>query len=98
MNNRGYNGYYIGISENPTTYDFMGPEADSLYYPDSGQYNECMGYWIASASAYHSGTYGNSGNVLSVRSGALNLGGVNNSYGCYYAFRPVICLPSSILQ
>ena len=83
-------GYYVGDSENPTNYSVNKSNTDTLYYPHNNVYEKCEGYWLDSPSAYL--TY----NVMFVSCG----GGVNGySYNStIFAFRPVVCLPSNILQ
>ena len=57
-NNTNSNGYYVGTSSNPTSYNFSnsGKEGykNKLYYPHTSSYNSTNGYWLASPSAYSS--------------------------------------------
>ncbi|MBQ3416131.1 MAG: hypothetical protein IJH39_12520, partial [Clostridia bacterium] len=91
-----FDGYFVGDSANPTTkYISVSSKAgynDTLYFPhqegvDNGN---CYGYWLASpsaSSAYH---------VMFVDYDGGVYGG---SYGnARRAFRPVVCLPSSIVN
>ena len=81
-------GYYIGDSENPTTYKVRKSNSDILYYPHTSEWNSCDAYWLASPSANQSDT------IMYVDfSGYLCH---NQNYQNNRAFRPVICLPSSI--
>ena len=87
----GYNGYYVGNSENPTTYGVSQSNTDTLYYPHNDQYKSCNGYRLASPSAntteYVMFVYFN---------GAVSYSSYNILAN--FAFRPVVCLPSNILQ
>ncbi len=87
-------GYYVGFESNPSTvYISLRTKEgynNKLYYPHQKNLTpECFGYWIASPSAYHedsvsvADTYGN-----------LDATYLSNSY----AFRPVICMPSDVLN
>ena len=87
-------GFYIGANENPTSYyvDLSSKQSynNLLYYPDRSGYSNCLGYWLASPSAGHA-SY-----VMRVRYD----GYVGNYYydnDCYSA-RPLVCLPSNILE
>ena len=98
VNYGGYDGYYIGSSENPTGGTVNNPNTDSLYYPystkyDIGQYDYCNGYWLASPSAFDS-------EVLMIVKYDGMVSGYTYGWGNNprFAFRPVICLPSSALQ
>ena len=90
----GLNGYYVGTAENPTTYwiDYSSKEGynNTLYYPHQEEFDNCLGYWLASPSA--SDVY----DVMDVD----YYGSVINDYygGSSLAFRPVVSLPSNILQ
>ena len=93
----GLNGYYVGLTENPGTFylDYQVMQAkegynNTLYYPHKEGVDNCHAYWLASPSAY------SAGDVVGVfYSGSVGL----NYYDYYYmAFRPVVSLPSSILQ
>ena len=67
-------------------------EADKLYYPHAGtsDWNSCYGYWLASPSA----------NLTNSVMRVYYDGRVSySSYSyTYYAFRPLVCLPSSVLE
>ena len=95
--NGSFDGWYVGLTENPDTSSvFLTEKAgynNRLYYPykissDSGK---CDGYWLASPSNHH---------VYNVMLIACNTG--NFCYGNYattrLAFRPVISLPTNILN
>ena len=88
-------GYYIGTDNAQTTSPIVRLSSktgysNTLYYPHkSAVDNNCYGYWLASPSAY------NEGYVMYV-----NFSGEVNNYfsGHSIAARPVVCLPSNILQ
>ena len=93
----GLNGYYVGTTENPTTLylDYQVMQAkegynNTLYYPHQEGVDNCYGYRLISPSAY--------GDIFIL--GVSFHGGVNyDGYGYEgFAFRPVVSLPSSILQ
>ena len=67
-------------------------EADKLYYPHAGTsgWNSCSGYWLASPSA--DGT----DYVMRVNYSGYVYASRYRSTG--YAFRPLVCLPSSVLE
>jgi hypothetical protein len=91
-----YDGWYIGASENPSsTYiSLSGKEGynNTLYYPHKEKFDseKCYGYWLASPSA--SGYR----NVMIV----IYNGSVGSNYynSTYYAGRPVVSLPSNIIN
>ena len=97
-------GYYVSRTNNPPTtsetfVSMSGSEGyiksssgnyDTLYYPHSSTYSSCSGYWLASPSAI----YANSVMLVSY-SGSVSYGRYS---GANYAFRPVVCLPSSIFE
>jgi len=91
--NDGLNEYYVGTTENPSTLwiDYSSKEGynNTLYYPHQESIDNCIAYWLASSAPG-----GNS--VMCVFSNG------NVSSGSYYypnvAFRPVVSLPSNILQ
>ena len=93
----GLNGYYVGLTENPTTYylDYQEMQAkegynNTLYYPHQEVVDKCYAYWLASPSADHVNY------VMTVYYyGRVNYYGYGN-YGV--AFRPVVSLPTNILQ
>ena len=93
----GLNGYYVGLTENPTTYTIgyqvmQAKEGynNTLYYPHQESVDGCGGYWLASPSASEVRF------VMMV----YYLGNVHNHFFHYnrVAFRPVVSLPSNILQ
>lgn len=96
-------GYYVSrTNKTPTSGNYVNmsgsegyksaAEADKLYYPHAGtsSWNSCWGYWLASPSA--NGTF----NVMRVHCN----GYVFNDYcsTANYAFRPLVCLPSGVLE
>ena len=93
----GLNGYYVGLTENPGTYylDYHVMQAkegynNTLYYPHQEVFDNCYGYWLASPSAggVNSAIYVDYDGYVS-----------GNDYDSnHVAFRPIISLPSSILQ
>ena len=93
----GFNGYYLSITNNPpetSEYEVQMSTttgySDALYYPHTSSYEECGGYWLASPSG------SSDSDMMRVHSnGSLDY---NSNGNAYFAFRPVICLPSSILQ
>ena len=90
----GLNGYYVGLEENPSTYyvEILSKAGynNTLYYPHQEYYNNCQAYWLASPSAE------NVDYVMDVH----YYGDVfNYGYNFHYvAFRPVVCLPTNILN
>ena len=99
----GLNGYYVSRTVNPPTsetyVEMSGSQgypadstADTLYYPHSGPltWNSTYGFWLASPSAF-STSY-----VMMVSyDGRVSW----DSYGApRFACRPVVCLPSSVLN
>ena len=93
----GLNGYYVGLTENPTsTYmtsiDMQAKAGynNTLYYPHQEEVDSCYGYWLASPSAP------SVGDVTRVNcDGYVGNGGYFN-YNL--AFRPVVSLPSSVFE
>ena len=97
-------GYLVSRTNNPptsseTSVSMSGSEGykdsssgnyDTLYFPHSFQWNSTSGYWLASRSAidtnYVMYVYYN-GQVTGRRCSNSN-----------YAFRPVVCLPSSVFE
>ena len=87
----------MGLSENPTTiyidYQIMQTKEgynNSLYFPYQNNVGNCYSYWIASPLAKYVGdvmVLGFGGNLSSTRYHDINS-----------AFRPVVSLPSDILQ
>ena len=67
-------------------------EADKLYYPHAGtsDWNSCYGYWLASPSAIGADY------VMRVYYNGLVDFNRYRSTAC--AFRPLVCLPSSVLE
>ena len=91
----GLNGYYIGTTENPTSlyvYQFSTGDHynNTLYYPHQVLVDGCHGYWLASPSA---------ANVNSVAAVGHNDSAGNDGAGYNnISFRPIISLPTSIIQ
>jgi len=92
----GYDGWYIGDSANTSdTYIDLSGETghgDTLYFPhqEGINNNNCYGYWLASPSA----TYDY--RVVYVSCDGHVYG--SNYYDDFYAFRPVVCLPSNVVN
>ena len=95
-NNPSYDGWYIGTSENPSTYNINLNEKEgynnSLYYPHKEYIDssKCGGYWLSSPSAYN-------------YSGIMRVTYNGNLYSSYYyddgrAARPVVSLPTNIVN
>ena len=89
----GLKGYYVGTSENPSTYyaDMSSTEGynNTLYYPYKSTNGGANGCWLASPSAY------DADHVMFVYyKGNVNCDNYIRSDG----FRPVVCLPSSVLE
>ncbi|MBQ3415084.1 MAG: hypothetical protein IJH39_07040, partial [Clostridia bacterium] len=91
-----FDGYFVGDSANPTTkYISLSSKTgynNTLYYPHQSAIdnNNCYGHWLASPSADYA--Y----DVV-----AVVCSGIVNHYDCdedYCAIRPVVCLPSSIIN
>ena len=89
-----FDGWYIGTDNAQTTSTSVNLSgktgySNTLYYPDQSGLNYCFGYWLASPSAY---------NVYSVM--YVSYGGFvrSDNYNGDGAARPVVCLPSNILQ
>ena len=86
-------GFYVGANENPTSYYInLGAKEgynNPLYYPHKSDVSNCYGYWLASPSAYAS-------YVMFVAC----YGGVGASNYCLdnLSARPLVCLPSNILE
>ena len=91
-----YDGWYIGASENPssTGLTLSGKEGynNTLYYPhkEGIDSNKCYGYWLASPSA------GGYRGVVLV--GCDGIVGDSDYYDTYMAGRPVVSLPSNIIN
>ena len=90
----GLNGYYIGTTANPTSlfvfyFSNLG-YYNTLYYPYQELVDGCHGYWLASPSAANDSSVVGVGHNDSVG----NDGDVYDNM----SFRPVISLPSNILQ
>ena len=92
----GLKGYYVGTdNENTTTSQVRGLDnSQTLYFShDSGVNDECYGYFLASPGAddVHE--------VLYVYSdgGGGELGKCDNDFALFAA-RPIVCLPSNILE
>ena len=90
-------GFYIGANADPTSYyirlrDETGYN-NTLYYPyKRSYYAECFAYWLASPSAQPRNGY----DVIRVREDGDV--GYSYSYETYMGVRPVVCLPSNILE
>ena len=94
-----YEAYYVGTSENPSSYDAdvsskdsnnnpIKGYADILYFPHTEDYSGCKGYWLTSCSARGVGN----GIPVDYR-GKLDYTSFNSTN---YGVRPVVCLPSDI--
>ena len=87
-------GYYIGANANLTGSDINLSSktgySNTLYYPHTRDYNYCYGYWLASPAGYYANY------VMYVHYD----GGVRGNYYFIdsYAARPLVCLPSDILE
>ena len=90
-------GYFVGKSENPdadTNPSYASNQAgttgyeDQLYYPHTSTLNMCVGYWLASPSAY--GIY--YAMYVYCNGSVGHVGFYNAGQGV----RPVVCLPSDI--
>lgn len=94
VDGEGFDGWYIGSEENPTTGKLtvskMAGFNQEVYLPHKDKLDGCKGYWIASPSYY-----GKEWLMCVHRDGRIYYGKYSNAY---YAFRPVIRLPSSILE
>ncbi len=94
VSGRTFDGWYIGNTEKPTTtkIDLSSKTGygDTLYYPHQAAEQSCNGYWLASPSAAYAGY------VMYVYSGGRV--GSSTYYGPNFGFRPVVCLPSSVLE
>ena len=92
-----YDGWYIGTSENPSnTYIYLsGKEGynNTLYYPhkEGIDSNSCYGYWLASPSAF------SDEDIMLVGCGGW-IHSNSNYYGTLMAARPVISLPTSLVN
>ncbi len=90
----GLNGYYVGTAENPTTHyiNYSSKEGynNTLYYPHQEEFGNCYGYWLVSPSVYRV-----NGAMDVTCSGYVSSSNCNNSN---LSFRPVVSLPSNILQ
>ncbi len=89
----GLNGYYIGTSENPTSYFVFqfstGGYDNTLYYPYQEYVDWCHGYWLASPSAIDEDSIIGVGHNDSV-------GSDGGSY--YMSLRPIISLPNNVVN
>lgn len=102
--NDGLFGNYIDFVENSTTYGISLKEkegwSNALYFPYKMKEDECYGYWISSPSAQRADDCGVCTievNKSGKSSYSASLSG-NGSGNRNMAFRPVICLPSSIFE
>lgn len=93
----GLDGYYIGNTENPTSTNVNVSDKEgynnSLYYPYHAYESDCFGYWLASLSACSD--WGTNRLLMITCSGYVSNDVFNNNA---YGFRPVIRLPSSVLE
>ena len=88
-------GYYIGTDYTGTTSTYVSLSSKTgysnrLYFPHQSSLSNCYGYWLASPSANHDGA------VMHVYCDGRVDGSSYSSNA--YAARPVVCLPSNILQ
>ena len=87
-------GFYVGATENPASYNINLSSKDGynnpLYYPHRSGYKNCYGYWLASPSA-NIGSY-----VMFVYYSGYVYYDRSSSYN--YSARPLVCLPSNILE
>ena len=90
-----YDGWYIGLSENPDTTiirlsDKQGYN-DTLYYPYKNLVDSktCRGYWLTSPSAFGY-------NIVTLVGYQSGIGG-DNRVSTFRAARPIIRFPNSIL-
>ncbi|MBR3153088.1 MAG: hypothetical protein IKF52_05795, partial [Clostridia bacterium] len=100
----GLNGYYVSRINNPPTtsgyYASMSGSqgypaastADTLYYPHAGssEWNSIYGFWLASPSAF--------GTIYVMYVYYDGFVYASNYDNFSYACRPVVCLPSSVLN
>lgn len=90
----GLNGYYIGDYANPSSRDINFSSKtghnNTLYFPHQGYVDDCCGYWLASPSA----------SLVKYVMKVWFCNYVNSISYDYneYAFRPVVCLPSSVVN
>lgn len=87
-------GYYVGTSANPKiSIENMSSTpgySDTLYYPHTSPWNSTYGYLLASPSA---------DSTLDVMNVYCNGNVSSNTYDyTNRAFRPIVCLPSSVLE
>ena len=89
----GLNGYYIGTSEDPTSYYVFqfstGGYDNPLYYPYQIPIDGCHGYWLASPSAIDEDSVMGVGHNDSVGSDGGNH---------YMTLRPIISLPNDVVN
>ena len=96
VSGQSYDGWYIGKDNAQTTSTVVGLSSktgysNTLYYPHNSSYGNCYGYWLASPSAQ------NDASVIYVACYGSVCYDVYNS-NIYYVARPIVCLPSNILQ
>ena len=91
----GLNGNYVGTTENPTSTSISSSVmnqkegySNTLYYPHTSSWKSTYAYWLASPSA--------TGNVMRV--GYYGYVDWTAWSGTGLALRPVVCLPSSVLD
>ena len=89
-----YDGWYVSLN-NPATTTSQSISnktgySNTLYFPHTSQWNSTNGYWLASPSAFDTNS------VMLVGYDGFVGGSSYNSTSC--AFRPVVCLPSSVFE
>ena len=89
-----FDGWYVGNTENPSTYyislDKKIGAGNLLYFPKQGSLN---GYWLASPSACGINY------IMQVICKSPQISGCYSSIGAsYFTFRPIISLPTSIVN
>ena len=88
-------GYYIGTDNAQTTSKWVALTSktgysNTLYYPHQSAIDTCYGYWLASPSA--------DDDYLVMDVSCDGYVYLDDYIGSYDAARPVVCLPSNILQ
>ena len=96
VNNLGYDGWYVGLEENPSTANINLADKNGymnlLYFPNRNKLDDSSGYWIASPSSYTSKDI-----MLISYDGKIYRHDYCSSYS-YYALRPVLSLPTSVVN
>ena len=89
----GVKGYYIGTSQDPTSYYVYqfstGGYDNPLYYPYQIPIDGCHGYWLASPSAIDEDSVMGVGHNDSIGSDGGNY---------YMTLRPIISLPNAVVN